>query len=213
MQKFVGKKLSNEKQALRAKHFVYEVYAHELNWLPQPGNPSNWIVAQDEQGHYFTDKFDTVAVWFGVCAGDEMVAVGRFIEPLDNKLEVELYQEIPEFLRKKQEKRVEVNRLAVLRKYTNSPALLILLQTIYKYLLYSSIDFIVTGVPKATIDFAKKIGLKNLDPPLHFFYTKGESTGATVMYRDCRNKENLKKQISQLNMDAVKVFKFFVKHV
>ena len=212
MSELRGRILDN-KDIIRAKHFVYQVYAQELNWLPAEHNPSNWIVKQDEKGRYFSDIYDATAIWFGVFTADEQVAAGRFISPINNKLEVELYQEIPEFLKKKQEKRVEVNRIAVLQKYTNSPALLILLQTMYEYLIESSIDFIVTGIPKATVDFARLIGLKNLDPPLHFFYTKRDSTGATVMYRDCRNKEKVKEQINQLNMEAVKTFKFFVKDV
>ncbi len=212
MQEFIGKKL-NPQDSLRARHFVYKVYTKEMNWLPAADNPSNWVVKEDEQGRYFSDIYDTVSVWFGVFAIDDLVAAGRIVEPLHNKLEVELYQEIPDFLKNEQVRRIEINRLMVRQKYNNSPALIVLLQTMYKYIIAITIDFIVTGVPQATVDFAKNIGLKDFEPPLHFFYSKDDSNGATVMYRDCRNKENLKKQINQLNMEVVKAFKFFVEDV
>jgi len=145
MPEFIGKKL-NPQEALCAKHFVYMVYAQELNWLPATDNPSNWMVKEDEQGSFFSDIYDIAAAWFGVFAGDELAAAGRFIEPLHNKLEVELYQEIPDFLKNEQVRRIEINRLMVRQKYNNSPELIVLLQTMYKYIIASTIDFISINI-------------------------------------------------------------------
>lgn len=212
MQELKGKEL-NAREVIHARHFVYNVYAQELNWLPAADNPSHWKVKKDEQGSYFSDIYDVASVWFGVFAGQELAAAGRIVEPLDNKLEVELYQEIPDFIKNEQIKRIEINRLAVKKRYSSSPALIILLQTMFQYILDNSIDFVVSGVPEATIDFALLIGLKDFNPPMHFFYSKADTAGATVMYCDCRKKQEVRMQMKKLNMEVIKTFNFFVDDV
>jgi hypothetical protein len=200
-------------QTLCARHFLYTVYAEEMRWLPQKGNPSGWIVERDKQGRYFSDRYDAVASWFGVFDAKEMAAAGRVITPLAGRLEVELYAELPAEFKKKFRaagtSRAEINRLAVAAKYASTPALSVLMHAMYEYIQGEEIGYLVCGIPEPTRGFALAIGLLSFEPQVRFYYAKGDSVGAEIMYMDCRDKERVKNNIKFLDTVTVQNLKFF----
>lgn len=209
---FSVKQYSSDR-ALAVKHFLYRVYADEMGWLPEDGNPSDWTVKEDGQGGYFTDKFDDTAVWFGVFNAGEQAAVGRVIVPVESKLEVELYQEIPARFKVEGILRAEINRLAVAKKYNKSPALSKLMCAMYGYILAEKIDYLVGGIPNPTLAFAKAFGFKPLEPPLIFSYSGNDTDDAQVMYLDLKGSGRAQQIIQRLTSETVFNLKFFDEEV
>ena len=176
---------------LRAKKFLYEVYNNELNWTPHLDNPSGWVVREDGPEAYYQDNFDTVAEWFGAYDGDELVAVLRFLRPLEQRLEVEHYHPIPTDL-KKNATVAELNRLAIPRRWQESVAMVVLLQSVIEHLLDQGIDslFLTAAMPSPA-DFCEKIGFGHVDRRKGFKYSPSDPHPVYLMHLDCRDKSKL----------------------
>ncbi|HEQ71298.1 MAG TPA: hypothetical protein ENN69_02315 [Spirochaetia bacterium] len=201
-------KVLDAAEALAATHFVYTVYAGELRWLPAEKNPSQWEVRRDEQGLYFTDMFDREATWFGVFHGKRFAAAGRLVRPVNGKLEVELYQELPDHLAW-ETKRAEMNRLTLAAEFADSPALMMLVRSIFEYTAEHDIEFLVEGVPDAAMKFAERIGLTPLEPALYFRYSPEDPADSSVMYMDCRNAQEMRNRVTGLDESIAGSFTFF----
>ena len=152
----------NKRETQHAKHFLYSVYAGQLNWLPQPDNPSGWAVERDEDGEYFDDIYNDTARWFGVYDGGPLAASGRLLYPVGSKLEIELYDSIPDEFRGNGLSRVEMNRIAVDESYNGTEALSLLFREMLLFVREHQIDCIFTAAPESTLPIIEDMNFRIL---------------------------------------------------
>jgi hypothetical protein len=171
---------------------IYQVYALEMKWLPAPGNPSGWTDEEDQYGPYFQDIFSRTAQYFGVFDGERLIGTSRAIRPVNGKLEIELYYDLPEALTRGS--RVESNRVAILRDYADSDASLLLARELVAYLSESGMELcLTTSLDKAFTDFCLSLGLQALEDGGTFKYNPSDSQTVQILYLDCRDKESSKR--------------------
>jgi hypothetical protein len=105
------RKLKDSEVAL-AGALLYRVYVHDLKWRITEGNLSGIVVEDSPIGPLLTDTFSARAKWYGVFIGEELKAVCRLLPREEVGSEVEIYFDIPDFI-KKSRRSCELNRLAV----------------------------------------------------------------------------------------------------
>ncbi|MBN1646904.1 MAG: hypothetical protein JW874_02625 [Spirochaetales bacterium] len=194
MSKFDARILDAD-EALAARHFCYDVYAGQLNWLPAEGNPSGWVVRQDAQGFYFEDMFNRTARWFGVFEAGSFACTGRVFTPADKGLELELYNTIPPQYKEEGRTRVELNRLTVDARYNGSPVIGLLLREMFSYVRESRIDYVFVAAPPASMPIVMDIGFSVVNT---FKYAPEDEEYVSCTLFDTTDRVKLDEQIKIL---------------
>lgn len=191
---YIAKQL-NHNETLRAKHFLYKVYAGQLGWIPDRQNPSEWVVKEDSDGTYFEDLFNEKAQWFGVFEKNGFVASGRLLSPVNSKLELELYTDIPERFLAGNSVRVEMNRIAVDKAHNGTEALGLLFREMFLYAQRTGIDYIFTGAPESTMTIIRELNFRTLT---QFSYAPDGSDTAYCACLEIKDKATLEKTLTTL---------------
>ncbi len=193
-----GKEL-NQFESNHARYFLYDVYAKEMNWTPPFPNPSEWVIKENHNGKFFSDRFDFDSQWFGVYDGFTLIACGRVLYPLENKLEVELYHPIPDWYKIRYYKLTEINRIAVKKEFLASGALNVLSLEFIKFFIKQKTDYAFASAYNAEmIDFLRSIGFKTMNPPVKFKYFKSDANAVNLMCLDCTDQKKIKNIIDSL---------------
>ncbi|MBN1412297.1 MAG: hypothetical protein JW969_15735 [Spirochaetales bacterium] len=169
---------------------LYRVYAGEMGWVPDPENPSKWIICEDAGGKYFKDIFSPVSRWFGVFDGSLLIGTGRVIDPVNGKLDMELYHNLPEILGKSV--RLEFNRVAILREYGDTNAFPLLCAELLFYLSESKAHYCLIASPTDPLtEFSLSMGFRKPELGGRFKYHASDIQPVQVLYIDCRDKKGL----------------------
>lgn len=180
-----------------AQRLLYDVYVKELQWLPRPGNPSDWRVRQEDQDSFMTDRYDTNSQWFGTFdhKGD-LIATCRLVQEIDHRLEVEHYTEIPRRYKSTGLKCLELNRLAISPEWRNSQAFLLLATSVFEFLSKRNYDrlFLAASVPTPA-DLCESLGLQHMAPKHIFKYDSNDSNEVSLMWLDCTDKAAIERII------------------
>ena len=180
---------ASDPQVLAIKKFMYQCYAVDLHWVPNQGNPSQWVVMDSQSpAPCFADFYDSHAQWFAVYEqkGHELIGSCRLISPKEQKLEIELYHEIPSKY-KRAKMRLEMNRLSVKREYLSSNVTLMLFMAALEYSLQQNIDAFFIAAPPGIADICTKMGLTRVENGT-FKYFSSDPQSSTILHLDLTNK-------------------------
>lgn len=191
--------LSRPLDVLEAKRLVYKVYANSLGWLPEPGNPSGFRVAQDKNGAFFEDNFGNRSIWVGIYSHDELVATARILTNFQEEShEVEHYTSLPKMLTVAKAKAVEINRVAILPNFQSPDIFAFLIQSLVTTIEEMPVDFIFTTVafPEPG-NFCKKLGFVRDDRPIgEFKYSAKDKTSVSIVYFEMTNKAKIERLLN-----------------
>ncbi len=192
----------NQSETRAAKHFLYEVYTEELGWIPEPGNPSQWVVLEDSEGAYLDDMFNRSAHWFGVFDGPRFAASGRLFFPVKSKLEIELYDTIPCEFRGHGKIRAEMNRIAIAETYNGTAVPALLFIEIISFARKKGIDYLFTAAPEKTVDIISMLDFQILH---QFKYHQNDTHPAYCAVFDVNDDAKVQRVIRSLETAKITI--------
>jgi Acetyltransferase (GNAT) domain len=139
-------RILKEDELDKALQLLYQIYVLEMHWTPKENNASKMRLEHRDGKELLTDQFDAIATWYGLFDHDDLIGVVRTVPPVNGRLEIENYREIPTRFKKKCP--IEANRLAISHNYrTKSTALFELLKIMYLTCLEREYDSIICSAP------------------------------------------------------------------
>jgi putative hemolysin len=166
-----AKILNTPNEILEAQMLAYQVLVKEQNWEIKSGNPSNLHICKGSNGNKICDIYDVVSTWFGVFDNERLVACHRLSRRLNGKFEMELYHELPEFIRM-DPNAVELNRLSVHKDYRKTLAFSMLTLAEYSYALENNYTycFFSSYYPTPGKIFSERFGFSIIPSPFRYFH-------------------------------------------
>src|SRR4030042_3893704 len=179
-----------------AKNLLYNIYIEEFNWNLPSSNPSELKIENYKNIKILMDKYDEISKWFGVFIEDKLVACCKFCQRLNGKFEIELYQNIPEFILN-DSNAVEINKLVIKKEFRGKFLLFHLAKFLYATLLNKySIIFTAAVFPVPGLLYTQNLGFKkaDLDP---FKYIKEQNDYVNLLFipNDINYKQNQLKKL------------------
>nr|VFK68227.1 MAG: Acetyltransferase (GNAT) domain-containing protein [Candidatus Kentron sp. UNK]VFK73489.1 MAG: Acetyltransferase (GNAT) domain-containing protein [Candidatus Kentron sp. UNK] len=140
------------------------------------------------------DAYDSVATWFGVFDGDDLIACYRACGRLHGYLELEHYHPVPDFI-EQSDAAIEGTRLAVRKEYRSSPAVLALARFEFGQLLERGCEFFFTtgSFPRPGALYARKFGLMQYGEPFRY-----DAQDPNQVFLFFANRDRLKKAVERL---------------
>ncbi|MBN2545070.1 MAG: hypothetical protein JXB50_04675 [Spirochaetes bacterium] len=175
------KELVKSDDIILAKNLLYNIYIDEFNWnFPNP-NPSGLKIEKNENINIIVDKFDEISNWIGVFIEKKIAACCKFCQRLNGKFELELYQNIPDFILK-DPNAVEINKLVIKKEFRGKFLLLNIAKFLYTNFMNSYSTIFTTAVfPMPGLLYTQNLGFKktDLDP---FKYIKEQKDYVNLLF-------------------------------
>jgi len=190
------KELITSDEIILAKNLLYNIYIEEFKWNLSDSNPSELKIENYYDIKILKDKFDEISKWFGVFIEKKIAACCKFCQRLNGKFEIELYQNIPEFILN-DSGAVEINKLVIKKEFRGKFLLLQLAKYLYANLINNYTTIFTTAVfPMPGLLYTQNLGFKKaeLDP---FKYIKEQNDNVNLLFipDDINYKQNQLKKL------------------
>ena len=182
--------LRSLEEKLLAKRLLYKVYVEELDWIIPEDNPSNLKIEESRFGNILVDDYDLISTQFGGFYGEKLIAVHRIISPLNGRLEVENYTQLPLFLQENCYH--ELNRLAIDIIFRKSPIFVLMLATAIKYMMECGCKYLIgtATFPEHGNLFCKIGGTKIDFPEFKYHVTDPKPVSLIVLFLEEKDRFN-----------------------
>ncbi len=192
-------RILKENEVNNYKALLHDIYSG-LNWEPPKKNPSNWRIVNEGGRNIYHDNYDQVATFFGIFADSKLIGGCRILEPLHDKLEFELYYQIPD--RFILQNRIEANRFSLLPDYLNSPAALVLWIKVLDHLLERPAPprIFLPVFSQEMIKLCSILGFQFVDRSSFFKYFPSDPNNCQLLFLDTNNREKVQEIINRCHL-------------
>ncbi len=190
------KELKTSDEIILAKNLLYKIYIEEFKWNFSDINPSDLKIENYYDVKILKDKFDEISKWFGVFIEKRIAACCKFCQRLNGKFELELYQNIPDFI-SNDSNAIEINKLVIKKEYRGKFLLFHMAKYFYTALLNNYSTIFTTAVfPVPGLLYTQNLGFKTADlEPFKYIKEQNEYVNLLFIPDDKNYKQNQLKKL------------------